>query len=460
LAPQTFPQYLVSLGIPEEVAAVLDPAEFYDDLNRAWHLELRKLKGEPPEGAGVSAFPDDLMARAAEIPKTPDITDVLDRIDLQLRPDAERFPCFSAAQLNSGRFETRYLIPGLLAAGQPGGIFGAFKTLKTSITADLLISLASGTPFLGHFPVSEPGRTLFLSGESGLAALQSIARRICASRGLSLEALENFELSPKLPLLNVADDARALRRIVRDKRPVCLAIDPAYLAIQSEDYRNLFAMGTLLRPLAELCDSTGCTILIVHHCKRSRVVPNDPATLEDIAWSGFAEFSAQWLLLSRRHRFDPDTGRHELWLNTGGRAGHHGLWALDVEEGNSEKPERRLWKPTLRRVQSAQAESEERLVTASEDRRMRRLEAIFDRDRRRTLESLAKAPGPVSARYLRNALGLNGVRMNRILTVLVNDGTVGATTHQSGDRTETAYSLSEAFKNRMESAGDGAPDSH
>ena len=52
------------------------------------------------------------------------------------------------------------------------------KTLKTSVTADLLISLASGTPFLGQFAVSEPGRTLFLSGESGMAALQSIARRV------------------------------------------------------------------------------------------------------------------------------------------------------------------------------------------------------------------------------------------------------------------------------------------
>ena len=40
------------------------------------------------------------------------------------------------------------------AAAQPGGIFGAFKTLKTSVTADLLISLASGTPFLGQFRVA------------------------------------------------------------------------------------------------------------------------------------------------------------------------------------------------------------------------------------------------------------------------------------------------------------------
>ena len=111
----------------------------------------------------------------------------------------KKFRLLSAAQLNSSQPETRYLIPGVLAAGQLGGIFGAFKTLKTSLAADLLISLASGTPFLSRFPVTQPGRVLFLSGESGLPALKSIARRICAERGLSLDTLENFVCSPDVP---------------------------------------------------------------------------------------------------------------------------------------------------------------------------------------------------------------------------------------------------------------------
>ena len=36
---------------------------------------------------------------------------------------------------------------------------------------------------------------------------------------------------------------------------------------------------------------------------------------------------------SRRRSFDPGTGHHELWLTTGSRAGDHGLWELDVDEG-------------------------------------------------------------------------------------------------------------------------------
>jgi RecA-family ATPase len=229
----------------------------------------------------------------------------------------KQFRLLTGAQLNSSQFETRYLIPGLLAAGQPGGIFGAFKTLKTSLAADLMISLASGTPFLGRFPVTAAGRVLFLSGQSGLAALQSIARRICAQRGLSLESLDNLMLSPDLPRLDRPADVKALQQLVEEKRPVCVVIDPAYLAMGSDNSRNLFAMGQLLRPLTELCESTGCTILVAQHCKRSSKV-GGPATLDDVAGSGFAEFSAQWLLLARRRQFDPGTGQHELWLTGSG----------------------------------------------------------------------------------------------------------------------------------------------
>ena len=215
----------------------------------------------------------------------------------------QKFRLFTAAQLNSTQPETRYLIPGVLAAGQLGGIFGAFKTLKTSLAADLLISLASGTPFLGRFPVSQPGRVLFLSGESGLPALKSIARRICSERGLSLETLENFVCSPDVPKLGDPFDMMAFTELVEREKPVCVVIDPAWLALgaKAKGGRNchLFEIGQLLRPLAELCESTGCAVLVVHHCKQARKV-GEPATLEEMAGSGFAEFSAQWLLVSRR----------------------------------------------------------------------------------------------------------------------------------------------------------------
>ena len=348
----------------------------------------------------------------------------------------KKFRLFTAAQLNSAQHETRYLIPGVLAAGQLGGIFGAFKTLKTSLAADLLISLASGTPFLGRFPVSQPGRVLFLSGESGLPALKSIARRICAERGLSLENLENFVCSPDVPKLGDPFDLMALTELVERERPICMVIDPASLALgggrksRSKKSRNLFEMGQLLRPLAELCESTGCAVLVVDHCRGARKV-GDPATLEDIAGSGFAEFSAQWLLVSRRQPFDLGTGHHELWLTTGSRAGDHGLWELDVDEGRSRLPdgtfvpeERDSWKTAVRPVTSATTAADEQFVAASEDRNLRRRAIKFERQCQRTLELLAAYPDGHTARFIRDHLGMSGDRINRVLDSLIEKGHV------------------------------------
>ena len=435
----SFAEYLISIGFPPDIARVTTPAEYCEDRERAWESIFREIRGEKPLSPDHKFAPE-MVARAARLPP-PARTDLLDELDLQLETDEERFPFFTAAQLNSGRFETRFLIPGILVAGQPGGIFGAFKTLKTSLTADLLISLASGTPFLGQFPVAQPGRTLFLSGESGLAALQSIARRICTARGLSLETLADFELSPRLPRLDDRADVRALRRIITNKRPVCVAIDPAYLSIRGDDARNLFAMGSLLRPLADIGDATGCTILIVHHCKRSKYGAGDPATLDDIAWSGFAEFAAQWLLLSRRRRFDPDLGRHELWFSAGGRAGHHGSWALDAHEGVAGGLERRKWKTAIRPVSIAEAQSDERIFQASEDRRARRTAAAFERQRKRVREFFAHNPQGGTSNCVRDKLGINGTCAVRVLQSLVNDGLLATSEVKRLKRTEIVYSL-------------------
>jgi hypothetical protein len=454
---------------------------YVEDRDNAWREMFRKLRAQyraeyRHEGLDSQTGPNPLVGQLHERLEAagmveqdvPNRTQLLDELDLSLDADEDRFRIFGAPQLNSSRFDTRYLIPGILTAGQPGGLFGAFKTLKTSLTADLLISLASGTPFLDHFPVAESGPTLFLSGESGLAALQSIARRICMARGLSIDTLDDFMLSPDLPRLDNSTHVRALARIIRAKKLVCVAIDPAYLAVRQEDARNLFAMGARLRPLAEVCASTGCTVLVVHHCKRSKVALGNPATLDDIAWSGFAEFSAQWLMLARRGRFDPDTGRHELWLSAGGRAGHHGLWAVDVEEGCNQGPaiderlptspptngDGRVWKVVLQPADSANAQLDMRNVEAFEDRRLRRVATTNQRHRRRVLDVLANKPDGETARYFRETLSLSSQRTAQVLGALLDDGLIIPAEVVKRDRKEDGYRLAAGQKI---SGGDNVP---
>src|SRR3974390_3509885 len=62
-----------------------------------------------------------------------------------------------------------WLVDNVLVEGQPAVIGGPKKTLKTTCALDLAISLATGTPFLGHFRVAQPVRVAVLSGENGTA---------------------------------------------------------------------------------------------------------------------------------------------------------------------------------------------------------------------------------------------------------------------------------------------------
>jgi hypothetical protein len=376
----------------------------------------------------------------------------------------------TGTQLNSAQHETRYLIPDVLAAGQLGGIFGAFKTLKTSLAADLLISLASGTPFLGRFPVTQPGRVLFLSGEAGLPALKSMARRICAERGLSLDALDNFVCSPDVPNLSDPFDVMAFTELVEREKPICVVIDPSFLALgagggrgggrggsAAKKSRSLFEMGQLLRPLIELCESTGCAMLIVHHSPRRRRA-GEPAMLDDLAGSGIAEFSDQWLLVSRRRPFDPapghgGTGHHELWLTTGSRIGDQGLWELDVDEATVEQgtgptqARGRRWKTTVRPAGSPQMLADKEFVADREDRNLRRRALAFERQCQRTLELLAAYPEGRTARFIRDTLGMSGDRINRLLDGLIGKGVVVRTEDGIIDRRRpiVTYSRMQAF---------------
>ncbi len=135
-------------------------------------------------------------------------------------------------------------------------------------------------------------------------------------------------------------------------------------------------------------------------------------------------------MLGRRRPFDAGTGQHELWLTAGSRAGHHGLWEVDVDEGTVDQPEGRIWKTATRPVASAEARVDERVAAASEDRRLRRRAEAFGQQRQRVWEVLAAYPDGCNATTIREAVGINGERMKRILDALVDEGSASKTEEQ------------------------------
>jgi hypothetical protein len=321
-----------------------------------------------------------------------------------------------------------WLVRWLMVRGQPVLLGGPRKSLKTSIVIDLVVSLAAARLFLGvdAFRVPLPVRVCLLSGESGEAVLQETARRVCAAKGVSLPDLP-ISWGFDLPQLANAADVATLTQGLKELKIEVLVIDPAYLCLlagvegKEINAANLFQVGPLLLSLSRACLAVGCTLVLIHHTRKNVHDPFAPVELEDLAFAGSQEFARQWILVNRREKYEPGSGVHRLWLNSGGCAGQGGQWAVDICEGVlREDFTGRRWEVTVRKAEEArQACADERQGRRDRDDDARLLNAL---DR-----LAAQKGGPhagVGYTEARDLAGLSGAKMTRAVLRLEADGII------------------------------------
>ncbi len=259
-----------------------------------------------------------------------------------------------------------------------------------------------------------------MSGESGLATLQETARRIAKTAGVQLSDVENLIWTPDLPVFGHPDYMNALGEFISADSLRVIVIDPAYLAtpLAADKGNNLFAIGELLRSVNSVCQQCGCTLLIAHHMKKSNA-NYDPPELTDAAWSGWAEWCRQWLLLNRREKFDPDSnGEHRLWLSSGGSAGHSGLWGLDIEEGRRDSPDGRYWDVVVRPAAEVRAESKD----DRQAEKRREAAAKLEKDLDQVAKALDAYPSGATRTRLREHCGMSSTKFGPLIAELEKRG--------------------------------------
>lgn len=361
-------------------------------------------------------------------------------------PDKPEPPAFvklmTSADLLAADLTVEYLIEDVLAKGQPCVIGGGHKSLKTRTSVDLAVSLASGTPFLGAFPVASKQRVAIWSGESGAATLRSHAVTVADARGVDLRTdgpLWAFDL----PKLSRVDHLSHLERVITENGIQVVMIDPLYLVLldgaSSGDASNVFAMGSRLGPIGEIGQRTGATIVLIHHFSRgsARAATNeDPCTLDMLSQAGLSEWARQWLLLQRRSPYQSD-GRHELWLRAGGSAGHSSLWSLDCNEGTRETGRR--WEVAVSGVESA-------LRSAADERERRKQEKAQARQTAAAAKDVAtldrimnRQLAPQTSRKLRELSGLSHAKVMAALASMVGTGHAMECEVTVNGRAETGY---------------------
>jgi len=232
--------------------------------------------------------------------------------------------------------EVEYFVKDIMAKRQSFLIAGPEKSLKTGIgVMDLGYSLATGTPFLGRFECPEAVRTGIMTGETSREKFQRQFRNRMESDALLFPDRPEplLWITSSLPDMSSVDHLNQMRDVIQRYSLQVLIIDPAYLCMGdfADHTSNVSKMGNMLRQLDEVMRETGCTLVLLHHTNRKHE-PGKPLTLRDTSGAGYAEWARQWILLSPRKPFDPDTYQHSLWMVAGGSAGHAGRYAVDVRE--------------------------------------------------------------------------------------------------------------------------------
>jgi hypothetical protein len=340
-------------------------------------------------------------------------------------PAVREFKLLDVNELLDGDFTLDYLVNGVLVNGQPAIIAAPSKSMKTTLSLDLAISLAAGGMggrFINQFRVEAPHRVGVMTGESGLATVQETIRRICAAKLIDpLDLRERLFVTDEIPMLHQLPDLNGVEMLLAKLEIDVLICDPVYQMIDGSEAGNLFRMGQQLKPMADICRGMNCTPILIHHTKRSSDTAKnyEPLGLEDISWSGFAEFARQWILINRRERYHEGSGEHRLWVNYGGSAGHSGLWAVDVQEGSHNASEGRTYIVDVQEArearQAAQAEREDERRQQSETKRAATVAGYVER-----VNKALRNKAGLTQRQIREATGLSNANAVEALDVLID----------------------------------------
>jgi len=166
------------------------------------------------------------------------------------------------------------------------------ESYKTWLLLDLAVSVASGLPFLGKYPVNKQGPVLLIQQEDSHTGVAERLSVIIQSRmDLAYTSSQGEWEVPKLPDLPIFihpdrmlkfNDVKvmdSLEQLIATIQPSIVLIDPLYSAASTENYMAS-AAENMMR-LKSLRDKYHCSFVVAHHSKKN--VDPDSTARED-AW--------------------------------------------------------------------------------------------------------------------------------------------------------------------------------
>jgi hypothetical protein len=132
------------------------------------------------------------------------------------------------------------------------------------------VSVASGTPCLGNFPVLVPGRVLIYLAEDSLEAVRQRVAAIARHRGLELAAIDLHVIKTPELRLDLPEQRRRLEETIRDLKAQLLLLDPLVRLHRLDENRASEVSG-LLSHLRTLQRAYRIAVILVHHTRKNEV---------------------------------------------------------------------------------------------------------------------------------------------------------------------------------------------
>ncbi|MGZ6135676.1 MAG: AAA family ATPase [Myxococcaceae bacterium] len=178
------------------------------------------------------------------------------------------FPVRHVAAIEPRPKDALWLVESLWAASGVGIVGGLPKSLKTWLSTELAVAVASGKDALGRFPVKLPGPVLVYAAEDDLPSMRARFQAVADARGVALKDIPVYLIDLPTLRLDDRDQLRRLHSTVARLRPRLLVLDP-FIRVVRLDENSAQEVSAVLGSLRALQRELDVAVLLVHHMRKS-----------------------------------------------------------------------------------------------------------------------------------------------------------------------------------------------
>lgn len=176
-----------------------------------------------------------------------------------------------------------WLVEGFWGSKSHGIVAGEPKTMKSILTTELAVSVASGLPFLGSFKVHQPGPVLIVQNENSRRIMRERLNKMLASKGLLKQGTAKVDKEgclifeppsyKNIPLyshnvqgvqINEPTHQAEIEWEIQELKPSLVIFDPLYLMFSGE-INSAKELNPVLIWLLSIKERFGCAVILIHH---------------------------------------------------------------------------------------------------------------------------------------------------------------------------------------------------